>query len=258
MLDNDDLNNVLKSKYRQGFASLVCSLSSFVDKYEFIEYPDQICLQTTIQKNSYIFIERIFGEKSVFSICGKQMQMYLTKMDITEIELGAVDLSHPSFSDNINEDEAKGIIKNNDLALTFLKKPFSESFLTNELTESLSLLNKKITASSIEFHSDLILDFLNLEKKHLAQVILFCEVLNLVCISQSLYVFSYQIKHNQNFARMVELILRLKSSELQGAEHIEKLAERFFQIFIGNLAARVFNHQTLAIVEKALSTEATT
>lgn len=85
-------------------------------------------------------------------------------------------------------------------------------------------------------------------------MLLFCQVLNLVCLSQGLYAFSYQIKSNQNFVRIIELILMLDQAEISGIEHVQKLAERFFQIFMGNLTARVFSHQTLEIVEKALST----
>lgn len=258
MLDNVDLTKLAKIKNRQGFSLLVGNLTSFVANYEFIECDGVICQQSTIQKFSYIFVDRLFSGKSDFSMCGKQMQVYITKIDIDEIGAGAVDLSHPNLSNlGVNNDKALSLISQNDTALTYFKKPFNESFQSSQFTQQLIDINKTLSNLAEESHPALILDFLKQHQNHLPAVILFCQVLNLVCLSQSLYVFSYQIKANQNFARIIELILKLDVCEISGVEHVQKLAERFFQIFMGNLTARVFSHQTLEIVEKALATGAT-
>ncbi len=255
MLDNVDLDKLAKIKYRQGFSLLVVNLTKFVANYDFIEYEGLLCQQTTIQKFSYVFVDHLFTGNRSFSISGKQMQIYLTKIDITEIGLGAVDLSHPNLTlSHIDLDQAHSLIRENDVALSYLKNPFDESFKSAELTEKLIKVGADLSAMNEADHSAFILDFLTCEKKHLSTVLLFCQVLNLVCLSQGLYAFSYQIKSNQNFVRIIELILMLDQAEISGIEHVQKLAERFFQIFMGNLTARVFSHQTLEIVEKALST----
>lgn len=257
MLDNVDLDKLAKIKYRQGFSLLVINLTKFVANYDFIEYESLLCQQSTIQKFSYVFVDHLFAGNRGFSMTGKQMQMYLTKIDITEIGVGAVDLSHPNLTNTvIDTDQAHSLIQQNDVALAYLKKPFNEGFRSLELTEKLTEVTKTLSQMNEVDHPTFILDFLTLQKKHLASVLLFCQVLNLVCLSQSLYAFSYQIKSNQNFVRIIELILLLDDVELTGIEHVQKLAERFFQIFRGNLTARVFSHQTLEIVEKALSTGA--
>ena len=255
MLDKLGSTSLVNSKCHLGFLSLVNNINDFVENFEFRDSGGSICEQKKIQEFSYLFVARLFSRgKSSFAICGEQMQIYLTQLDMTEIQSGIVDLSHPSLSNsNANDESIQRLIQSNDTALIYLQSPFNEDFQSKDFTEKLSSLNEKLSKLNEELHSRIILDFLNQHKKHVDAVILFCQLLNLICLSQSLYAFAYQIKANKNFARMIELLLRVNPIELQNYEHVERLAKRFYLIFVGNLTARVFSHQTLEIVEMALS-----
>lgn len=255
MLNETSLDIATNIHHRHGFSLLVNKLSNFVKGYEFMECEGLLCEQSIYQKMSYLFAERFFSGNKSLSICGKQMVIYITKIDLTEIEMGAVDLSHPSLAQNNNDSgTAEYLIQQNNMALAYLKNPFSDAFQSSELTRELTELNESLSMMQESSHASLILDFLNQKIEHLQAVILFSHVLNLVCLSQSLYAFSYQLKVNRNFARIIELILKIAViSDIPGVEHVKKLAERFHQIIIGNLAARAFSGQTLEIVEKALA-----
>lgn len=256
MVQAFDLKKIETERNNIGFIDLIKNLSDFVRGYNFITEGNLLASQNDIQQKSYLFSEHLFSADGHFVWCGKQMQLYLAKIDITEISHGVIDLTSPERQNpNYTSEQALDIFKENNIALNYLKNPFSPELLSDSFTEQLSELNTRIENLPQSESNAFINDFMNLNQKHLNEVVLFCEALGLICISQSLYAFSYQIGVNKNFARLIELVLRVKDFPAHDVGQIKTLANRFYSIFVGNLAARVFSDQTLSVVEQALSVE---
>lgn len=251
-----DLKKVEIKRNNTGFIDLIKNLSDFVRSYSFLTEDNLLASQNDIQKKSYLFSEHLFSVDGHFVWCGKQMQLYLTKIDITEINNGVIDLTSPERQNfQYTSEQSASIFKENNIALSYLKNPFSTEFLSDSFAQQLSELNTRLENLPQSEINALVTEFMNLNQKHLNEVIVFCEALGLICISQSLYAFSYQMSVNGNFARLIELVLRATDFPTHNVGQITTLANRFFSIFVGNLAARVFSEQTLSVVEQALSVE---
>ncbi len=248
--------NIKNERDDVGFIDLTKNLLDFVKGYGFVSEGNLLASQNDIQQKSYLFCEQLFSAEGKFIWCGKQMQLYLAKIDLTEISNGIVDLSSPDRQNqNYSSEQTANILKENNMALGYLKNPFSSKLLSEEFSKQLGELNAQIKTAPKENLSEFINEFMNLNKKHLDEVILFCEALGLICNSQSLYAFSYQLSVNANFAKLIELVLKAENYINHDVGSIKKLADKFFSIFVGNIAARVFSEQTLSVVEKALSVE---
>lgn len=242
-----------KNHQYKGFIDLIKEIAEIVKPLYFEVESNALAKQDNIQTLSYTFAEICFGGSFGRTNQGKQMQMYLAKIDIDEINIGCIDLSSPNLHQKkYSNDEIERIFEQNEYALNYLKNPFSTDLNNQSLTEEIDNFYNKINKIGDDQQIVCINDFLNSHKNKLNEVILFSEILGLICSSQSLFAFAYQIKVNSNFAKITELALKC-SLEVKGLEHIQRLAERFFTIFIGNLAARVFSNQTLQTIEQAFS-----
>lgn len=235
------------------FSELLKELSENVGKIYFAVDDDALSHQLTIQKNSYEFLEKFFKKPFYNAV---PLKIYITALDITELQNGLIDLSDPSLHQKeYTSTEAGNIHDENQKVLVSLKSPFSPELLSDAFTQKVSSVLKSVQDKDSDTAQEIINDFLMHYKKQVNEVVLFSEVLNLLCVSQCLYAFCYQLSQNSNFGRVMELIIHNNDSNNESYKHVLKLSERFYAVFIGNLSARVFSEQTLSIVEQALSPE---
>lgn len=248
--------NILKSVKKDilgCFSELTKELSDSSGRIYFDVDGAALSNQNMIQKHSYEFLGKFF-KKPFYD--AKPLQMLITTMDIFEIGNGLIDLSDPSLHEKeYSSKEADHIHYENKNALIYLKTPFHSTLLTEDfekkIKDVLSFVSKKETADV----NDIINDFLDQHKAQVKEVLQFCEILNLICISQCLYAFCYQLSQNANFGRIIELIIRHGESENDSYIEAFRLSDRLYSVFIGNMSARVFSEQNLNLIEQALSLE---
>lgn len=233
-----------------GFISLVKDIARISKHAYFPVGVDCISTQEKIQKDSYEFIKLCFAEIAT-PLQGNRMLVFVTKIDVTEIGLGSIDLSAPNLQvKKLPSEQAEKIFQQNQIALSYLYSPFSARISTPEFDEKLSHLIAELQAESDQdSRRSVIHEFLKHEQSVVDEVLLFSQILGLICVSQSIYAFSYQIKQNVNFAKMIEVILN--NEDAFDSEHAVNLSIRYSSVFIGNLAARVFCDETLQTIESA-------
>lgn len=243
----------VKKDLKGCFSELVKDLNDSVGKIYFDVDGNALSNQQTIQKNSYEFIDKFF-KKPFYNTT--PLKIFITALDISEIQNGLIDLSDPSLhGKEYSSTEAGNIHAENQKILIGLKSPFSVELLSDAFANKIIHVLKSVEDKELDDSSEIINDFLMHYKKQVNEVVLFCEVLNLLCISQCLYAFCFQLSQNSNFGRVMELIILNNDSKNETYKQVLKLSERLYSVFIGNLSARVFREQTLTIVEQALSPE---
>lgn len=233
-----------------GFISLIKDIARFSRTAYFPTSAHLIAAQEKIQKDSYEFIRKCFSEIAT-PIQGNRMLLFVTKIDVTEIGLGIIDLSSPNMQVNKYDSElTKKIFNQNEIALSYLLQPFSEHTNSRKFGRKLDdLIEHLESEKDPALRYSLVDEFLRQEKSTVDEVLLFSQILSLICVSQSIYAFSYQIKCNANFAKLLEVIL--KNEDAFDSEHAINLSMRYSSVFIGNLAARVFCDETLQTIESA-------
>lgn len=236
----------------KGFIDLVKDIEEKVKGVYFGYDGNMLASQDTIQQVSYEFASKHF--ETFVKGHNVRILYYLTKIDMSEIDNGIIDLSSPSLhSAEYSSEVAERIFNENKTGLIYLKQPFDSSMQTPELEKEIQdflTFNKNIPE---EVRKQNLTNFLMERKNLIEEIVLFCEVIGLICISQSIYVFSHQVSVNSNFVRLIEMILEVNEPDFLKSSKIHNLAERYFSVFINNLASRVFSEQTLQIVESALS-----
>ena len=235
-----------------GFIDLVKDIESKVEGVYFSYHDNQLASQEEIQTVSYNFIANHLckskdGENT-------PILYYLTKIDITEISNGIIDLSAPSLHEvQYSSELAERIFNENQTGLIYLKNPFDRAIKSKDLEHEIKEFLESLKSQTKENRIESITNFLMQRKNLVEEVVLFCEIIGLVCISQSIYIFSHQISVNNNFVRLIELILEVNNPEFLKTSNVHTLAERYYSVFINNLASRVFSKKTLSIVETALT-----
>lgn len=248
-----DLSKSVKKDILGCFSELVKGLSETVGKIYFDVDGNSLSHQNSIQKNSYEFLEKFF-KKPFYS--AYPLKMLLTTMDILEIKNGLIDLSDPKFhGKEYTSNEATHIHHENEKALVYLKTPFPPDLLSDAFEQKIKNVLLMVAEKDPATVNDIISDFLDNQKQKVNEVLMFCEILNLICISQCLYAFCYQLSQNSNFGRVIELIIRHGESNNPTYTEAFKLSERLYSVYIGNMSARVFSEQNLSLVEQALSFE---
>lgn len=233
-----------------GFIGLVKELAGYSNFAYFPVGEGVLSEQHLIQNKSYEFIKSAFTHIAD-PIRANAILIFVTKIDVTELDLGGIDLSSPSLQKKeFAGEEAQKIFEQNATALTYLLTPFSERIYSKEFSDSLDdLIHTLDNTFDVEEKSGFIVDFMTHEKTIIDEVLLFSQILNLICVSQSLFAFSYQLKQGLNFAKLLEIILT--NETFFEANEVSILAQRYSNIFTGTLAARVFCQDTLETIESA-------
>lgn len=241
-----------RSNHQAGFISLIKEMVRFSTHHYFPVADTALSTQDKIQKESYLFVVEFF-KKVAGPDQGNPMLIFITKIDMTEIDMGLIDLSAPILHGKKYEtEEAERIFEQNQTALSYLINPFSSRINDQEFSEHLDKLIETVEYERDPYkRSAVIDDFMKRENVVINEVLLFSQILGLICLSQSLYAFTYQIKQNKNFVKIIEMILA--NDEDFEAEHVLSLAARYSSVFKGNLAARVFSSETLKVIEDAFS-----
>jgi len=235
------------------FSELTKELFENVGRIYFDVEDNALSNQKTIQKNSYEFLEKFF-KKPFYD--AQPLKMLITKIDIIEIQNGLIDLSEPSLHEKeYSSDEATRIHMWNEKALISLKAPFTQALLSEGLEKKIKNVLQVIKGKESSIVDEIITDFLDHHKTQVAEVLQFCGMLNLICISQSLYAFCYQLSKNPNFGRILELIICHVDANNQSYAEAFKLSDRLYSVYIGNMSARVFSEENLSLIEQALSLE---
>lgn len=235
------------------FSELTKELNEKTGSIYFDVDENALSSQSTIQKNSYEFLKKFF-EKPFYD--AQPLKMLITTMDIFEIKNGLIDLSDPSLhGKEYSSEEAGHIHYENGKALVYLKTPFTSNLLADSFEKKIKNVLSMVAKKDASTTSDIIVDFLDHHKNQVKEVLQFCEILNLICVSQCLYAFCYQLSQNTNFGRIIELIILHGESKDGTYSEAFKLSERLYSVFIGNMSARVFSEKNLSLVEDALSLE---
>lgn len=249
------MNNykLVKKDIVGSFSELLKDLSKNISKIYFYTENSLLCDQGVIQKNSYEFLEKVF-KRPYYNT--HPIKMFITATDIADIELGLVDLSDPKLhGKSYTSMESGEIYNNNNKILTTLKSPFSAKVTSDVFTNKIQGILGFVRNKDNDDRQDIIDEFLNQHKKQVKEILNFCEIINLLCISQCLYAFCYQLSINANFARVIEIITTNETYKNEYYKPVQKLIEKLYLIFSSNLGARVFSEETLSIVEQSFTTE---
>ena len=234
-----------------GFTDLLKTLSTKSSDVYFEQNGSIFATQKKIQQLSYRAAVQCFSNDFNSAVVSDSMSIYLAKIDIDEVAQGFIDLSTPNRETILPAGYTIDQIYNeNEKILAFLKSPFSEQIKSSELSESITQLFDKPFSFTNSDQIKKINHFLALHENLVQEVLLFCEVVGLICTSQGLYALCYQLSKSTIFAQILELLLL--SGNPQKYSFAVELSKRYFLVYVGHLAVRVFSNQTLNQIEQAL------
>lgn len=232
----------------KGFSEALKLINHKASNVYFPETKDFICDQSIIQEKSYQLINKLFEQDDYKP---DSLLAFVCKVDTEEFKLGFIDLSSPEKQIKKCENPALTHM-NNEKILRSLKNPFSQDFIGDEFGEQILKLLTQTKGKPQEKIKPLFHDFLNHYGRFIVELNLFCNLLHLLCTSQSLYIFTFHMAKNSNFAMLMELSILFADGLNQNYPFINDLAKKIYNVYINNLTIRIFNESNLGLVNQFL------
>lgn len=244
---------IVSKNIPKGFSEIIKQIHLRASSIYFPDQEDLLCDQDVIQQKSYQIIDKVF---EINNYKPESLVIFITKLDIEEIELGFIDLSNPStHSKEYTSQQANYIYAQNQKLLRVFKTPFSSKLTSKEFGEEINKLISLSKTKSSDDAASFISGFIEHYETLLAEVDNYCKLVNLLFTSQALYVFTYQIALNENFARLMELMVLHGEPFSKKYPAIFDLAEKIYNVYISNMTAKVFNKGNFLILEKVFGSK---